>query len=216
MVRLLLVDDHAIVRAGLRAVLAGDPDFEVVAEAGTAAEAMLRVEQHLPDVVLMDVRLPDQSGIAATRAICRRSPATQVLMLTSYADEELVLESIDAGAAGYVLKQIDPDELIRAARAVSRGDSVLSPEVVRRVLSRVRRAEANTRQAEFRDLSAREVEVLALIAEGKTNEEIASALVISEKTAAHHVSSILSKLGVANRIGAATYAVRNQIERYRS
>lgn len=215
MLRLLLVDDHSIVRAGLRAVLAGDSSLDVIAEAGTAAEALRRVEQYRPDVVLMDVRLPDQSGIAATREICRRWPATQVLMLTSFADESLVLESIDAGAAGYVLKQIDPEELIRAVHAVSQGDSVLSPEVTRRVLGRVRRAEHESRQAAFRDFSEREIEVLALIAEGKTNEEIAGILVLSEKTVAHHVSNILAKLGVANRIGAATFAVRNQIERYR-
>lgn len=212
--RLILVDDHSIVRAGLRAVLAGDHGLEVVAEAGTAAEALLRVEQHRPDIVLMDVRLPDQSGIAATREICRRWPSTQVLMLTSYADEALVLESIDAGAAGYILKQIDPDELISAVRTISRGDSVLSPEVTRRLLGRVRKAEHEARSAAFRDLSERETEVLALIAEGKTNEEIAANLILSEKTVANHVSSILSKLGVANRIGAATYAVRNQIERF--
>jgi two-component system, NarL family, response regulator DevR len=212
--RLLLVDDHAIVRAGLRAVLAGEPAIDVVGEAGTAAEAIVLAEQLQPDIVLMDVRLPDQSGITATREICSRRPQTQVLMLTSFADETLVLESIDAGAAGYVLKQIDPEELIRALHSVGHGDAVLSPEVTRKLLGRVRRAEHESRHSALRDFSERELDVLALIAEGKTNEEIATALTLSEKTVANHVSNILAKIGVANRIGAATFAVRNHIERF--
>ncbi len=211
--RLLLVDDHQIVRVGLRAVLAAEPELEVVGEAASAAEALLQVERLRPHVVLMDVRLPDQSGIVATAEICRRWPQTQVLILTSFADEALVLEAIDAGAAGYVLKQIDPAELIRSIFAVHSGDSVLAPEVTRKVLGRVRRAAHESRQMAFRDLSDRELMVLKLIADGLTNDEIARELVLSEKTAANHVSNILAKLGVNNRISAATYAVRNHIER---
>lgn len=210
--RLLVVDDHQVVRLGLRALLESEPDLRVVGEAGTAAEALTMTERLQPDVVLMDVRLPDQSGISACRQIRQRWPAMHVLILTSFADEALVLEAIEAGAAGYVLKQLDSDDLVRAVRAVGRGDAVLDPAVTRQVLARVRRAEHDSHQAAFRDLSARELEVLAQVAEGKTNTEIARVLILSEKTVRNHVSTILEKLDVTNRIEAATYAVRFHIE----
>ncbi|HEX9369431.1 MAG TPA: response regulator transcription factor [Roseiflexaceae bacterium] len=212
--RLLLVDDHQVVRLGLRALLEGEPDIVVVGEAGTAAEAVEMVGRLQPAIVLMDVRLPDQSGIAACQQIRQRWPAVPVLMLTSFADEDLVLEAISAGAAGYVLKQVGTDDLLRAVRAVGRGDAVLDPTVTRQLLARVRRAEHESHSAAFQDLSERELEVLALVAEGKTNAEIAEALVLSEKTARNHVSTILEKLGLTNRIEAATYAVRHHIERF--
>lgn len=210
--RLLVVDDHQVVRLGLRALLESEPDLLVVGEAGTAAEALTMAERLQPDVVLMDVRLPDQSGIFACRQIRQRWPAMHVLILTSFADEALVLEAIEAGAAGYVLKQLDSDDLVRAVRAVGKGDAVLDPVVTRQVLVRVRRAEHDSHEAAFRDLSARELEVLAQVAEGKTNAEIARVLILSEKTVRNHVSTILEKLGVTNRIEAATYAVRFHIE----
>jgi DNA-binding NarL/FixJ family response regulator len=212
--RLLLVDDHQVVRLGLRALLEGEPDFEVVGEAGTAAEAMQAAVRLRPDVVLMDIRLPDRSGIAACQQIRQRWPATQVLMLTSYTDEDLVLEAISAGAAGYVLKQIGTDDLVQAVRAVGQGDAVLDPAVTRKVLDRVRQAEQEAHSAAFRDLSERELQVLVLVAEGKTNAEIGEVLMLSEKTVRNHVSTILSKLDLTNRIEAATYAVRHHIERY--
>jgi DNA-binding NarL/FixJ family response regulator len=213
--RLVLVDDHQVVRLGLRTLLAGEPDISVVGEAGTAAAAIAVVEQTQPDIVLMDVRLPDQSGIAACQQVRQRWPAVQVLMLTSFADEELVLEAISAGAAGYVLKQVGTDDLLQAVRAVGRGDAVLDPAVTRQLLTRVRRAEHDAHGAAFRDLSERELAVLAQVAEGKTNAEIAEALILSEKTVRNHVSTILEKLQLTNRIEAATYAVRHHIERFR-
>jgi DNA-binding NarL/FixJ family response regulator len=216
MLRLVLVDDHQVVRLGLRALLTGEPDITVVGEAGTAAEAIQVVSRVEPDIVLMDIRLPDQSGITACQQVRQRWPAVQVLMLTSFADEELVLEAISAGAAGYVLKQLGNDDLLRAVRAVGRGDAVLDPVVTRQLLARVRRAEHEAHGAAFHDLSERELEVLALVAEGKTNAEIAEVLILSEKTVRNHVSTILEKLQLTNRIEAATYAVRHHIERFLS
>jgi DNA-binding NarL/FixJ family response regulator len=212
--RLLLVDDHQVVRVGLRALLEGEPGFEVVGEAATAAEAVQAAGRLQPNVVLMDIRLPDQSGIAACQQIRQRWPATQVLMLTSFTDEDLVLEAINAGAAGYVLKQVGTDDLIQAVRAVGQGDAVLDPAVTRKVLARVRRAEQEVHSAAFHDLSERELQVLALVAEGKTNAEIGDVLALSEKTVRNHVSTILSKLNLTNRIEAATYAVRHHIEHH--
>ncbi len=210
--RLLLVDDHQVVRVGLRALLEGEPGFEVVGEAATAAEAIQAAGRLQPNVVLMDIRLPDQSGIAACQQIRQRWPAIQVLMLTSFADEALVLEAISAGAAGYVLKQVGTGDLIQAVRAVGQGDAVLDPAVTRKVLARVRRAEQEVHSAAFGDLSERELQVLALVAEGKTNAEIGDVLALSEKTVRNHVSTILAKLNLTNRIEAATYAVRHHIE----
>ncbi len=199
---------------GLRALLEGEPGFEVVGEAATAAEAIQAAGRLQPDVVLMDIRLPDQSGIAACQQIRQRWPATQVLMLTSFTDEDLVLEAISAGAAGYVLKQVGTDDLIQAVRAVGQGDAVLDPAVTRKVLARVRRAEQESHSAAFGDLSERELQVLALVAEGKTNAEIGDVLALSEKTVRNHVSTILDKLNLTNRIEAATYAVRHHIEHH--
>jgi len=212
--RLVLVDDHQVVRLGLRALLDSEPDISVVGEASTVAEALGVVDQLQPDIVLMDIRLPDQSGIAACQQVRQHWPAVQVLMLTSFADEDLVLDAISAGAAGYVLKQVGTDDLLRAVRAVGRGDAVLDPTVTRQLLARVRRAEHDAHGAAFRDLSERELAILALIAKGKTNAEIAAALFLSEKTARNHVSTILEKLDLTNRIEAATYAVRHHIERF--
>jgi two-component system response regulator DevR len=210
--RLLLVDDHQLERVGLRALLEGEPGFEVLGEAATAAEAIQAAGRLRPDVVLMDICLPDQSGIDVCQQIRQRWPAIQVLMLTSSTDEDLVLEAISAGAAGYILKQVDTGDLIQAVRAIGQGDAVLDPAVTRKVLTRVRRAEQEVHSAAFGDLSERELQVLALVAEGKTNGEIGDALALSEKTIRNHVSTILSKLDLTNRIEAATYAVRHHIE----
>jgi DNA-binding NarL/FixJ family response regulator len=212
--RLLLVDDHKVVRLGLRTLLEAETDLEVVGEAATAAEAIQMTGHLRPDVVLMDIRLPDQSGITACRKIRDDWPEVQILMLTSFADEDLVIEAIEAGAAGYVLKQLDTNDLLRAVRAVGWGKAVLDPAITQQVLSGVRRARQESQVVAFRDLSERELEVLALLAQGKTNAEIAGALILGEKTVRNHVSTILSKLSLANRIEAATYAVRHHIERY--
>lgn len=215
-VRVLLVDDHQVVRLGVRALLEAEPDLEVVGEAGTTTEALRQVERLLPNVVVLDIRLPDGSGVDACGQIRRRWPAVQVLMLTSFADEALVVEAIAAGAAGYVLKQVGTDDLARAIRAVAQGDAVLDPATTRQLLSRVRRAEHESHSAAFAELSERELDVLALVAEGKTNAEIAAQLFLGEKTVRNHVSTILEKLQLSNRIEAATYAVRHHIEQVRA
>lgn len=214
MLRLLLVDDHKVVRLGLKTLLESESDLEVVGEAGTVADSIRLAGQLQPNIILMDIRLPDQTGIAACRQIRQDWPDIQVLMLTSFADEDLVMEAIEAGAAGYVLKQLDTDELLRAVRAIGQGDAVLDPAVTRKLLAGVRQAKQDAQAAAFRDLSERELDVLALVAEGKTNAEIAEVLILSEKTIRNHVSVILSKLHLTNRIEAATYAVRHNIERY--
>lgn len=214
-ITILVVDDHQVVRLGLQTLLNVKPDFEVVGQAATAEKAITAVERLRPQVVLMDLRLPGRSGVEACREIKTHWPDTHVIMLTSYADDELVLEAINAGAEGYVLKRVQGSELIEGIRAVVRGEAILDPAVTAKLMARVRRAEHEMVDHAFRGLSEREIEVLALVAQGKTNAKIAQALHLSEKTVGNHVSAILSKLGVTNRIEAATYAVRYHIERYR-
>lgn len=215
-ISILVVDDHQVVRLGLQTLLKLKPDFEVVGQAATAEEAIVSVEHLRPQVVLMDLRLPGRSGVEACREIKERWPDIHVIMLTSYADDELVLEAITAGAEGYILKKVKDDELVEGIRAVVRGEAILDPAVTRQLLARVRRAERAEIDQAFQNLSIREIEVLALVSEGKSNAQIAQTLNLSEKTVGHHVSAIIAKLGFTNRIEAATYAVRHHIERYRS
>jgi two-component system response regulator DevR len=212
--RILIVDDHEVVRLGLRALLDRHPDFTVVDEAGTAREALQKALLHRPDVVVMDIRLPGRSGIDACRDIVSQLPDTRVIMLTSYAEDELLFDAIEAGACGYVLKQIGSDDLVRAIEAVGRGEALLDPSVTRRVLERVREVARRDEAAAFADLTEQELRVLALIAEGKTNREIARALYLGEGTVRNYVSSILSKLGVTNRAEAAAFAVRHNLKEY--
>lgn len=212
--RILIVDDHEVVRLGLRALLDRHPDFTVVDEAGTAREALQKALLHRPDVVVMDIRLPGRSGIDACRDIVSQLPDTRVIMLTSYAEDELLFDAIEAGACGYVLKQIGSDDLVRAIEAVGRGEALLDPSVTRRVLERVREAARRDEAAAFADLTEQELRVLALMAEGKTNREIARALYLGEGTVRNYVSSILSKLGVTNRAEAAAFAVRHNLKEY--
>jgi DNA-binding NarL/FixJ family response regulator len=213
-VNVILVDDHEVVRLGLITLLEDLPWVRVVAEAGSAAEAIQVVERHQPDVVVMDIRMPGESGLDACQEITGRWPDIKVVMLTSFVDDDMIFQAIQAGASGYVLKQVGNESLIGALDAVRRGEALLDPVVTQRVLKRVRETETDRQAAAFRDLSAREMEILAQVAEGKSNIEIAEALFLSEKTARNHVSAILSKLGFSNRIEAATYAVRNHIERH--
>lgn len=214
--RILLVDDHEVVRLGLRTLLERRLGFRVVGEAGTADEAVEQALALQPDVVVMDIRLPGKSGIEATREIVQRLPEAKVIMLTSYAEDELLFDAIEAGAAGYVLKRVGSDDLVRAIEAVGRGESLLSPGVTARVLARVRQASRESAQAAFAGLTAQELRVLALVAVGKTNREIAHTLHLSEGTVRNYVSTILSKLGLGNRAEAAAYAVKNRIsEKYR-
>ena len=211
---ILLVDDHEVVRIGLKALLEHNEQFEVIAEAGTANEAVEMVEKHHPDVVLMDIRLPGPSGIDATEEIVKRWPDVRVVILTSYAEDDMLFSAISAGASGYVLKQIGAEGLIAAIEAACRGEALLDPAVTQRVFQEVRRAVREEESAAFATLSQQEKHVLALVSEGKTNREIAEALFLGEGTVRNYVSSILSKLGVSNRAEAAAYAVAHSLKEY--
>jgi two-component system, NarL family, response regulator DevR len=212
--RILLVDDHEIVRLGLKALLERHPNFEVVAEASTAREAVEKVETFLPDVVVMDIRLPGGSGIEACEEISERFPDSKVIMLTSYAEDEMLFSAIRAGAAGYVLKQIGGEDLVHAIEAVSRGEAMLDPAVTQRIFLEVRKAAKEEEASAFSALTQQEKHVLLLVSEGKTNREIAKALFLGEGTVRNYVSSILSKLGVSNRAEAAAYAVEHNLRDY--
>ncbi len=208
--RLLVVDDHEIVRQGLVALLDRRDGFQVVAEAGTAAEAVDQARRFEPDLVVMDVRLPDGSGIEACREIRAERPATRVVMLTSYPDEEAVLSAIVAGASGYLLKQIRARDLVAALETVARGESLLDPAVTERVLERVRRIATGGYTDELAQLTAQEQKILALVAEGKTNKEIAAEVFLSDKTVKNYVSSILSKLNLERRAQAAAFVAKHR------
>jgi two-component system response regulator DevR len=212
--RILLVDDHEVVRLGLATLLEDIPGVIVVGEAGSAREAMLACERLDPDLVILDIRLPDQTGVDVCRRITERWPHIRVIMLTSYTDDDLIAEAVSAGASGYVLKQVGNEELLRAIEAVRRDEALLDPQVTQRVLQRMRQTERLLDASAFYDLSKRELEVLHLVSQGKSNREIAQVLSISEKTVRNHVSSLLSKLGLHNRIELATYAVRHRIATY--
>ncbi len=209
--RILLVDDHEVVRLGLRALLERHPNFEVVAEAGTAHEAIERVQDYSPDVVVMDIRLPGGSGIEACQEITQKYPNTKVIMLTSYAEDEMLFSAIRAGAAGYVLKQIGGEDLVRAIEAVGRGEALLDPAVTQRIFQEVRKAAKDVEASAFSPLTQQEKHVLLLVSEGKTNREIAKELFLGEGTVRNYVSSILSKLNVSNRAEAAAYAVQHNL-----
>jgi DNA-binding NarL/FixJ family response regulator len=209
--RILLVDDHEVVRQGLAALLARRPAFQVVAEAGTAAEALAAARRHRPDVVIMDVRLPDGTGIEACRDIRAELPETRVVMLTSYPDEEAVLAAIMAGASGYLLKQIRGRDLVEALESIGRGDSLLDPAVTERVLERVRRVASGQGRDELSELTAQERKILMLVAEGKTNREIAAEVFLSDKTVKNYVSSILSKLNLQRRGQAAAFVAKHHL-----
>lgn len=212
--RILIVDDHEVVRLGLKALLEHHSQFEVVGEAGTAKEAIEQVARHRPDIILMDIRLPGISGIEACEDITRNYPESRVVMLTSYADDEMLFSAIRAGASGYVLKQIGGNDLIRALESVGRGEAMLDPAVTQRVFQEVRRAVKEEEAAAFINLSQQEKHVLLLVSEGKTNREIAKALFLGEGTVRNYVSSILSKLAVSNRAEAAAYAVEHNLKEY--
>jgi two-component system response regulator DevR len=207
--RVMLVDDHELVRDGLRAVLGASGEFEIVAEAADEAGAIRESERTSPDVVLMDVRLGSGSGIEATREIRARRPATKVLMLTSFADDEALFASIMAGAAGYLLKQIRGGEIVAAVRAIGAGGSLLDPTLTRTVLDQWREARSRLRDERLARLSAQEERILSRVAAGRTNREIAAELHLAEKTIKNYVSSILDKLEVARRAEAAAYLARH-------
>jgi two-component system, NarL family, response regulator DevR len=207
--RVMLVDDHEVVRDGVRALLSAADDLTVVSEASSVADAIRYAAAIRPDVVVMDVRLADGSGIEATREIRAQRPDTQVLMLTSFADDEALFASIMAGAAGYVLKQIRGAELVNAIRMVGRGQSLLDPAITATVLDRLRRGKHLLRDERLARLSGQEERILTLVAEGWTNKMIGEELHLAEKTVKNYVSSILSKLDVARRAEAAAYLARH-------
>jgi DNA-binding NarL/FixJ family response regulator len=206
--RVMLVDDHEVVREGLRALLNRRPGMTVVAEAGTVAQATEVALREKPDVVVMDVRLPDGTGVEACREIRAQLPNTRMIMLTSYADEEAVLASILAGASAYLLKQTRGQQLADAVEAVARGESLLDPQVTLRVLEQVRTMASATPGDKQSQLTENENKILKLIAEGKTNREIAAEIYLSDKTVKNYVSSILSKLNMRRRSEAAAYIAR--------
>lgn len=212
--RILLVDDHEVVRLGLKSLLERHSQFEVVGEASSAREALDQVALLEPDVVVMDIRLPGASGIEACEEIVARYPQTKVIMLTSYAEDEMLFSAIRSGASGYILKQIGSDDLVKALESVSRGEALLDPAVTQRVFQEVRRAVKEEEASAFAHLSQQEKHVLLLVSEGKTNREIAKALFLGEGTVRNYVSSILSKLGVNNRAEAAAYAVEHNLREY--
>lgn len=212
--RIVLVDDHEVVRLGLKSLLEHRENFEVVGEAASAREAVEQVARHRPDIVLMDIRLPGASGIEACEEITTQYPNTRVIMLTSYAEDEMLFSAIRAGASGYVLKQIAGEDLIKAIEAVGKGEALLDPAVTQRVFQEVRRAVKEEEASAFANLSQQERHVLMLVSEGKTNREIAKALFLGEGTVRNYVSSILSKLGVSNRAEAAAYAVEHNLKEY--
>jgi DNA-binding NarL/FixJ family response regulator len=203
-----------VVRIGLRSLLDQHDDFEVIDDVGNAEDAINAAIAHEPDVVLMDIRLPGESGIEACEKIVEELPETKVIMLTSYAEDEMLFSAIRAGASGYVLKQVGSEELIQSIEAVGRGEASLDPALTQRVFSQVRKAIRDQDASAFSDLTDQELRVLGLVSEGKTNKEIAESLYLGQGTVRNYVSNILSKLNVSNRAEAAAFAVRHNIRDY--
>ena len=206
--KVMLVDDHEIVRQGLRALLEAEDDIEVVTEADSGPSAVSLASAHQPDVVVMDVRMPGGSGVEACRAIRDERPDAQVIMLTSFSDDEALFNSIMAGAAGFVLKQIRGRDLVDAIRTVASGKSLLDPDVTKRVLERLRKAKFDEKDPKLARLSPQEERILDMVGEGLTNREIAGRIHLSDKTVKNYVSTILQKLEVARRAEAASYVAR--------
>jgi DNA-binding NarL/FixJ family response regulator len=209
-VRIMLVDDHEVVREGLKTLLTRREGFQVIAQAGTVADAITEAARANPDVIVMDVRLPDGSGIEACREIREAQPDTKVIILTSYADDDAVFAAILAGASGYVLKQTRGGAVADAIAAVARGESLLDPSVTQKVMERMRSANARKEKDPLDALNDQEHKILALIAEGKTNKEIAAEVFLSDKTVKNYVSSILTKLNLRRRSEAAAYIARRE------
>ncbi|MBM4422528.1 MAG: response regulator transcription factor [Chloroflexi bacterium] len=210
--RIMIVDDHEVVRLGLKALIDRHPDMEVVAEASTASDALEKALHFKPDVIVLDIRLGGSSGIDACREITKQLPDAKVIMLTSYAEDGMLFAAIRAGAAGYVLKQAGGQDLIRAIEMVGQGNSLLDPALTERVFAEVRRAAREQESSAFSQLTEQERRVLALVAEGKTNREIAQDLHLGEGTVRNYVSNVLSKLGLANRAEAASYATKHNLK----
>ncbi|MEL6525068.1 MAG: response regulator transcription factor [Chloroflexota bacterium] len=213
-IRILIADDHSVVRAGLRALLEHQGHFRVIAEAGTGEDAIKLAQEHRPDVAVLDIRMPGVSGIEACRQIIDAVPTCKVVMLTSYAEDELLMAAIQAGASGYVLKRIGDNELVQAIERVSRGEGMLDPAMTASVFAEVRKANQAQHAAAFSDLTPQEMAVLAHVSQGLTNRQIAVKLYLGEGTVRNYVSSILSKIGASNRAEAAAFAVKNKISEF--
>ena len=211
--KVLLVDDHEVVRKGLKYVLGDLEDFTLVVEASSAKVAIVMTNELHPDVVILDIRMPGGSGLDACRAIHESNPDISIIMLTSYADDELIAEAIQAGAIGYILKDGSTDKLVSALTAIKNGEAALDPSVTRKVLDMMQKKTPEAHP--FTRLSEREMEVLQLVSQGKTNAAIAEDLILSEKTIRNYISSIFLKLNVKNRVEAAIFAVQNRIQDYR-
>jgi two-component system response regulator DevR len=212
--RILLVDDHEVVRVGVRALIERQPEMEVVGEAGTVREAVTQARRLAPDVVVLDIRLPGGNGLDACRQIKAHRPETRIIILTSFPDDDVLLDAIASGADGYVLKQIGSEELIHALERVGRGENLVDPALMDQVFAKMREMRRQERAHAFADLTGQEMQILARVAEGQTNREIGAALHLSEKTVRNYVSEILGKLSVASRAQAAAYAARHRIEEY--
>jgi two-component system, NarL family, response regulator DevR len=208
-IRVLICDDHELVRLGIRRLLETEKDLDVVADVADATSALTAVEELAPEVVVLDVRMPGISGVEACREIRSRFPATRVLMLTSFADDDALFASIMAGASGYVLKQIRGGDLVNGVREVAAGNSLLDPSVTARVLARLR-GETLVAADVINDLTSQERKILALVADGLTNRQIASQVFLAEKTVKNYVSHILAKLGVARRTEVAAFLTRRE------
>ena len=212
-VRVLIVDDDELMRAGLRGVLASDPEIEIAGEAADGRDAVYRARKLEPDVVLMDVRMPDVDGISATRQLLDALRETRVMILTTFEDDDYIFGALNAGASGFLLKRTRPEDLIAAIHTIAAGDSLLSPSVTSRVIERMARQPAPdaSRDARLDELTPRELEVLELVARGLSNGEIAAALVIEESTVKTHLKRVLMKLGVRDRVQAVIYAYESGV-----
>jgi DNA-binding NarL/FixJ family response regulator len=213
--RVLIADDDDLMRAGLVELLTADPEIEIVGQAATGRQAIEQTRQLAPDVVLMDVRMPDLDGISATRALARVAPATRVLILTTFEQDDYIFGALRAGASGFLLKRTRPEELLAAVHTVAAGEALLSPSVTRRVIDRMAQQPTPelTDQAKLDGLTPREREVLELIARGLSNREIAAALAVEESTIRTHVKRVLMKLGLRDRVQAVIFTYETGVNR---
>src|SRR5512135_491609 len=210
-IRILIVDDHEVVRLGLRILMEDQAEMEVVAEAGDADQALIEVERHRPQVAIVDIRLPGRSGLEVCKEIRQQYPATRVVILTSQADDDFIVEALRVGASGYVLKQVGGDELIRAVQAAARGETALDPRTAARVVARMRDLETQVEASVFKDLSPREKDVLKLVVQGQSNKEIGAALNLSDITVRNYISNMLDKLELSNRVELAAFATAHHL-----